>query len=233
MSDDLGRPPLGKSGGPRTKGQRSADTRPTGLRRDYILARLERDGRKDLVEAIRKGHVSAYTVAVELGWTKRPEPLGTGSLNVTRRRQHQLRALAGDGLAGNQIQELWLGPSHDGSYFGSREELEQAWEANRDEVMRLFANNGRRPLAWWQFDAPKLGLKWPGLDREQSYLYDHDILDEAECTELVRSWRREFDRDHSPAHLNWADVPQSLRQQWLAGAPASWAETHRSGSVGF
>src|SRR5262249_42937761 len=151
---------------------------PTGLRRDYILARLERDGRKDLVEAIRKGRVSAYTVAVELGWTKRPEPLGTGSPNVTRRRQHQLRALAGDGLTSDQIQELWLGPSHNGSLFGSREELQEAWEQARDEMLRLFGKPGRRPMAWWQFDAPALGLKWPGLNSEQSYLYEHGILDE-------------------------------------------------------
>ena len=219
MSDDLGRPPLGKPGGPRTKGQRSADTRPTGLRRDYILARLERDGRKDLVEAIRKGRVSAYTIAVELGWTERPEPIGTGSTNAARRRQHQLRAIAGDSLTRDQIQELWLGPAPDGSYFSSREELEQAWEANRDEVLRLFGQSGRRPMAWWCFDAPGLNLKWPGYDCEQSYLYAAGVLSEAECAELVRFWRREFDRNRSRAHLNWADVPQSLREQWQAERP--------------
>jgi hypothetical protein len=232
MSDNPGQPRLGKHGGPRIKGQRSAEVTPSGGRRDYILARLERDGRKDLVEAIRKGHVSAYTVAVELGWTQRPEPIGTGSTNAARRRHFQLKALAGDGLDSNQMQELWLGPSHDGSYFSSRAELQEAWEANRDEVMRLFANNGRRPQAWWCFDAPSLNLKYPGYDREQSYLYEHGVLDEAECAELLRFWRREFEQDRAPgfslndgeqilrgararaAHLAWADIPAGLVEEW-------------------
>ena len=99
MSDDLGHPKLGKHGGPRTKGQRSAEVMPSGGRRDYILARLERDGRHDLAEAIREGRVSALTIAVELGWTKRPETLGLGSGNAAKRRQHQLQALTGDALS--------------------------------------------------------------------------------------------------------------------------------------
>jgi hypothetical protein len=105
MPDDLGQPKLGKHGGPRTKGQRSAVVMPSGGRRDYILARLERDGRHDLVEAIREGHVSALTVAVELGWTKRPEPLGTGSNNAAKRRRHQLQTMTG-GLSSDQMMEL-------------------------------------------------------------------------------------------------------------------------------
>jgi hypothetical protein len=136
-----------------------------------------------------------------------------------------VRAIASDidscGLSYDQLQELWLGPSHDGSYFGSTEELEQAWQTHRDEVMRLFGRSGRRPQAWWCFDAPELGLQWPGFDRERSCLYDNGVLDEGEVAELVRFWRREFDRDRKPAHLNWADVPHSLRRQWQAERPAS------------
>src|SRR5262249_62289047 len=110
MPDDLGQPRLGKHGGPRTKGQRSAEVMPSGGRRDYILARLERDGRHDLAAAIRENRVSALTIAVQLGWTKRPETLGLGSGNAAKRRQHQLRALSGEGLSPSQAQELWLGP---------------------------------------------------------------------------------------------------------------------------
>ena|SRR5215471_1739778 len=72
-------------------------------------------------------------------------------------------------------------------------------------MMRLWATNGRRPMAWWCFDAPGLGLKWPGRDREQSYLFEAGVLSETECDELLRFWRRD-----------WADVPHSLRQQWQA-----------------
>src|SRR5262249_41535399 len=79
MSDDPSQPRLGPHGGPRTKGARSPKIWPRGSRRDYILARLERDGRPALAEAIREGRVSAYTIAVELGWTKRAEPAGVSS----------------------------------------------------------------------------------------------------------------------------------------------------------
>jgi hypothetical protein len=229
MSDNSGQPRLGKHGGPRTKGSRTADRALSGVRRGYILARLERDGRHDLAEAIRAGRVSALTVAAELGWTKRPEPFGTGSGNAARRRYFQLKALAGDGLDSNQMQELWLGPpSHNSSYFSSTEELEQAWETHRDEVMRLFASNGRRPQAWWAFDASGLNLKYPGYDREQSYLFEAGVLGEAERADLLRLWRREFDRRRKPAHLNWADVPHSLRYQWTAERGRRGRATHKS-----
>src|SRR5262249_58076938 len=101
------------------------------------------------------------------------------------------RAIAPDndidncGLTYDQLQELWLGPSHDGSYFGDRAKLEQAWKMNRDLVMRLWGRHGRRPMIWWCLDAPGLGLKWPGHDREQSYLYEHDVLSETERAELL------------------------------------------------
>jgi hypothetical protein len=137
------------------------------------------------------------------------------------------------------MQELWLGPSHNGSYFGSREELEQAWEANRDEVMRLFANNGRRPMAWWHLgDAEALGLRWPGCSNERSYLYEHGVLDEVECAELVRFWWREFEQAQAPgfmehdddgriltgararaARFEWADIPAELIEAWQAERP--------------
>jgi hypothetical protein len=186
MSDNPGQPRLGKHGGPRTKGSRTADKALSGVRRGYVLARLERDNRQDLAEAIRAGRVSAYTVAVELGWTERPRPLGTGSVNAAKRRQHQLRRLPGlsgggaDRLSSDQMLELWLGPGPQGSLFGSTEELREAWAENRDEIMRLWASNGRRPMAWWCLDAPQLGLKWPGFDAETGYLFDHGLLSEAE-----------------------------------------------------
>src|SRR5215831_10023486 len=109
MPDDLGQPRLGPHGGPRTKGVRNPKILPSGGRRDYILARLERDGRHDLAAAIREERVSALTIAVQMGWTKRPESLGLGSGNAAKRREHQLRALSGEGLSPGQMMELWLG----------------------------------------------------------------------------------------------------------------------------
>jgi hypothetical protein len=219
MSDDPGQPKLGKHGGPRTKGVRSAKIMPSGGRRDYILARLERDGRHDLAEAIREDRVSALTVAVEMGWTKRPETLGLGSGNAAKRRQHQLRAIAGDGLSLSQLQELWLGPNPStGSLFGSREELVAAWKRHRAEVMRLWGSHGRRPMGWWEFDAG--GLKHPGYDRERSTLWRAGVLSEAERTELELGWWADFDAAQKKdaqarrEYYAWADIPPELIEAW-------------------
>jgi hypothetical protein len=64
-----------------------------GNSRDYLLRRLRLCGREDLVRAIEAGEVSAYAIAVSLGWQKRRPTLGTGSPNASKRRFHRLRAL--------------------------------------------------------------------------------------------------------------------------------------------
>ena len=81
-------PKLGRHGGPRVKGQRasSGSLIKHGSGRAYVLARLRRDGHTHLIKAIETHQVSAYAVAVELGWTKRPRNLGTGSDNAEKRR---------------------------------------------------------------------------------------------------------------------------------------------------
>ena len=64
-----------------------------GTSREYLLDRLRRVGPPDLVEAVEAGHVSAYAVACEMGWMRRPAPIGTGSTNQAKRRRFQLDAL--------------------------------------------------------------------------------------------------------------------------------------------
>ena len=236
MSDDLGQPRLGKHGGPRKRGERNPETMPTGVRRDYIVRRLQRDGHDDLAQAILAGHVSGYSIAVQLGWTTRAEPIGTGSINASKRRQYRLRTLmnggalprtgAGDidscGLTYSELQELWLGPCN-GSVFDTPEQLRDAWVRGRDVVMRLWGSGGRRPQAWWCFDAPGLGLTWPGYDRERSTLWRAaGVLSEAERGELESEWKAEFDatrgmdvrarREHFAHH----DVPDELIERWQA-----------------
>jgi len=70
-----------------------------------------------------------------------------------------------------------------------------------------------------------LGLAWPGYDREQSYLFEHNALEETECAQLLAGWREEFEQACSledpvarRKHLDWAGVPKSLRQRWSAAA---------------
>src|SRR5262245_33126190 len=109
------------------------------------------------------------------------------------------------GLTYSELQELWLGPCN-GSVFTSTEELRDAWARGRAVVMRLWGSHGRRPQAWWCFEAPDLGLKWPGYDHEQSYLYEHNVLSEAEQVELEREWIQKR--------------PQTLRRPQKKKAPA-------------
>ena len=64
-----------------------------GTSRAYIIDRLLRAGRPDLVAAIEAGEVSAFAVAVELGWMKRRNLTGTGSTNQRKRREWKLYRL--------------------------------------------------------------------------------------------------------------------------------------------
>jgi hypothetical protein len=51
---------------------------------------------------------------------------------------------------------LWLGSGlqecpHP---FASDDERREAWLRNRERLMACFGNGGRRPMAWWAYDAP-------------------------------------------------------------------------------
>jgi hypothetical protein len=127
--------------------------------------------------------------------------------------------------------ELWLGPSHRGSLFASREDLQEVWLANRDRVMAAHAKWGRRPMAWWEFEAP---FPRPS-DRERSALFEAGLLGVEEREQLVAWWRRQFERAYEPLffhcegpgryfsgavgrrkHYRWADIPRSLLKEWAA-----------------
>ena len=114
------------------------------------------------------------------------------------------------GLTFSELEELWLGPSHNGSLFDSPEALRAAWDRGRDVVMRLWARDGKRPMGWWEFEAAALGLEFLGLDRQEQYLFERGALEEAETTELLRIWRRDFERGQK------ADIPPALRRRWKA-----------------
>lgn len=100
MGDNFGVTPLGQHGGKRPgagrprKGEtreknqnhRVSSKNQYGSSYGYILARLARDGRHDLLEGIRNGRISAYAAACEMNYCKRPEPTGRGSENATRKR---------------------------------------------------------------------------------------------------------------------------------------------------
>jgi hypothetical protein len=149
-------------------------------------------------------------------------------------------------LTDEQTMELWLGPSHRGSAFDSREELYQAWLKHRDKVMATWAKHGKRPAGWWEFEAP---FPRP-FEHEASALYEHGLLGEQERAELLSRWRREFVRANEPnfffcdgpgrilkgeparvAHYRWADIPSALIEEWTEATPAPAAEEPVEGAV--
>jgi hypothetical protein len=192
-----------------------------GNSRAYILDRLERAGRHDLADAIRADRVSAFAVACQMGWSERPANIGNGSRNQAKKRERDLRALAGDTNLLSQLQELWLGGDRSqGSVFRSREELVLAWQEHRDRVMALWGSHGRRPMAWWEFEAGD--LRHPGYFHERSTLWRAGVLSDAERAELEAEWRQEFDaaREKGARERREAfehhDIPAELVERWSA-----------------
>jgi hypothetical protein len=132
--------------------------------------------------------------------------------------------------------ELWLGPGRDGSSFQSDEHRRAMWLRHRERVMGLWAKGGKRPDAWWRYEASAHGLppRHPGTAHERSILYEFsNALGEEERAELEAWWRKEFDRTWEPGfvvthegelvtgqgarelHWIWADLPLVLHDRWI------------------
>jgi hypothetical protein len=121
--------------------------------------------------------------------------------------------------------ERWADAFHDES------EHRDAWVRNRDRFLAWY-RHGRRPAAWWQFEAP---FPYPGYDAEQQALYRAELLAPEERAELLAFWRREYERAHEPhfffcqgpgrvlegakarrAQYAWAGIPRELLKEWTA-----------------
>src|SRR5262249_55843237 len=155
---------------------------------------------------------------------------GTGRNSAARQRQMVFDALGygGDRQQGDElsardaalVQELWLGPASGGRFFSSPEGVHEAGIRLRGEVMAGDFKDGRRPLAWWQYDARDLGLKYPGDGHEQSYLFERGVLREDEVVALMHHWRLEFDATYAAglsaaerrARFRDIDLPELLRK---------------------
>ena len=186
-----------------------------GTSKRYITQRLEREGHIALLEAVQNGKITALSAAVSLGWVQRP-PLRGGSTHRAHRRDFRLRQARGE-LGPGEKMELIYGPSPVmGSCFDSREALQAAWTAVRDELLGR-ANPGRRPAGFYEFEwnGPR-----PPYAVERSTLWKLGILTEAERVEVEHAWRVEFDaargmgarerREHYEHH----DIPDELIDQW-------------------
>ena len=210
---------------------------PHGTSKQYLVERLRRENQTALLAAIEAGKITALTAAVELGWVRRAPGMGGGNTQRTKRIAHQVRTITGAGFSAGEKMELQYGPNPtQGSLFSTREGLESAWVACRDELLER-ANPGRRPAIWWELEASGLGLEWPGYFNERSYLYKAGVLSAEEKAELEREWKAEFEvaqkanfllNDGSgeilmgdcarQAHYAWADIPRELVKRWTAAA---------------
>src|SRR2546429_2995329 len=61
-----------------------------GTSREYLLDRLERAGRTDLLDGIARGQITVLMAAEAAGFYRRPIPTGRGSPNGTKRRRFAL-----------------------------------------------------------------------------------------------------------------------------------------------
>jgi hypothetical protein len=133
-------------------------------------------------------------------------------------------------LTDEQELTLQYGPDPRWDAFRTEAEYRDAWVRNRDRFLDRY-RRGRRPMAWWRFEAGD--LRYPGYDRERSVLYASGHLDEDEAAALVTQWREEFEKAQAPdfwlctgpgtllhgsaarrAHYRWADIPHVLLMKW-------------------
>jgi hypothetical protein len=100
MDSDPAPSKLGKHGGRRVKGEQACNTRLVYGTVAYWLARLERAGRHDLIDAIEQRRVSAHAVACQLGWAKRRPASVVDAYGdepgVTKRRKFEMAEVLGE-----------------------------------------------------------------------------------------------------------------------------------------
>ena len=125
---------------------------------------------------------------------------------------------------------LLYGPDPGRDAFRSETEHADVWARHRDHLLADY-RHGRRPMAWWRFEAGD--LRFPGLNHERSTLYEAELLGEEERAELLAWWREQYLRARAPdfwlclgpgrflegaparrRHYEWADIPKSLLVQW-------------------
>jgi hypothetical protein len=72
-----------------------------GTGREYLIERLRRAGRTDLLDGIAQRQISAYAAAVQAGIVRRRRTaVADGDHNLTRRRQHEMQTVLERSAAG-------------------------------------------------------------------------------------------------------------------------------------
>lgn len=115
--------------------------------------------------------------------------------------------------------------------FESEEDREAAWERHRDYLMARFCQHGARPRGWWDYEAPKLGIRRPrDRDYEKATLWETGQLFESEVAALERRWREDFDQAQA-ADFSFCTGNDPVRRcaVWVKGAEARRAQYKWSG----
>lgn len=135
-------------------------------------------------------------------------------------------------LSASQEMALWMGEAPHKPAFHDEEEAREAWFYHRDRLLAAWGKHGRRPMAWWHFESK---FSWPGLEREQSTLFEAGALTEEEAAELVAWWHEQFERAQRPdfffcegpgrffsgaaarrRQYAWADIPDRIVKEFEA-----------------
>src|SRR3954453_19372321 len=115
------------------------------------------------------------------------------------------------------LMERWsleLGEDERRPAFASGEDRFAAGEYHREHLL-AHERAGRRPRAWWDYDAP---IPWPGYDDETVALYEAGLLSDEELAELMPWWREQFERSFAPEFFHCLGPGRILE-----GAPARQA----------
>ena len=146
-------------------------------------------------------------------------------------------------LTSDQEMALWLGVGRDGFPFADEDEARNLWERHRARLMALHAHNGRRPYAWWEFDAPRGARLRSGTPNNRrcsrlacSTRTSARSLLHGGASSSSGATRRAFSMCVGPnvpwltgraarlAHLAWADVPGLLgREVGGATRASAWS----------
>jgi hypothetical protein len=202
-----------------------------GTGRAYIINRLKRAGHVDWLQAIQDGKVSAFAVAVTLGWAKRPPTRSGARANQAKRRHHVMLAeerlrisdgrdlqpngnrhncasLTPDELTSDQRTFLLYGPDDRVEHaFDTESQVEAAWQRHRD-VLLACCQPGRRPWGWRVFDRPE--IRWVDYEHEQALNWRAgNVLTPEEKIQVETMWREDFERGR-----DLKSVPRELVRQW-------------------
>jgi len=136
----------------------------------------------------------------------------------------------------------WGEADHRGVGFTTEQERRTAWERHRDYLVAK-CDRGFRPAAWWDYDAPALGVRRPARQEyEKATLWEADLLSPKEKAMLEAQWREHFDHAVSAdffgfcigydrvrhcaiwakgdearrEHHRWAGIPRALIKKWTA-----------------